>query len=223
MTRLVLIPSPFVGAVGWQATGAALPDAIAVDYGGVSGPDWYEGVARRVAGRADGRPWIAVLHSGAGGFAPALATASTDLAGFIFVDAVLPYPGRSNIETAPDDLAQRLRALATDGRLAPWNQWFGPDPLPRLIPDPEARAAFERDLPRTPFAFLEAVAPEGAAWERLPAGYLQLSKMYEAAAEKAERRGWIVRRARLHHLAMASHPTQVADLLSEIQAALAPA
>lgn len=223
MTRLVLVPSPFVGAVGWRATADALPDAIAVDYGGVSGPDWYEGVARRVAGQADGRPWIAVLHSGAGGFAPALATASTDLAGFIFVDAVLPYPGRSNIETAPDDLAQRLRALVTDGRLAPWNQWFGPDPLPRLIPDPEARAAFERDLPRTPFAFLEAVAPEGAAWERLPAGYLQLSKMYEATAERAERRGWIVRRARLHHLAMASHPTQVADLLSEIQAALAPA
>jgi hypothetical protein len=215
MTRLILVPSPFVGAVSWQAAADALPDALAVDYGGVSGPDWYEAVARRIGVQADGRPWIAVLHSGAGGFAPALASAAADLAGFIFVDAVLPYPGRSNIETAPQPLADRLRALATDGRLAPWNRWFDADPLPRLIPDPEMRAAFERDLPRVPFAFLEAVSPAGSEWERLPSAYLQLSKTYDATADKAEQRGWPVRRARLHHLAMASHPAVVADLLLE--------
>ena len=81
----------------------ALCDGVAVDYGRLSPPDWYEGVARSVAARCDGRPWIAVLHSGGGSLAPAIAAASADLAGFIFVDAVLPHPGKSWIETVPGD------------------------------------------------------------------------------------------------------------------------
>ena len=223
MARLVLAPSPFVGANSWGTTAAALPDAMVVDYGGVSGPDWYEGVAARIVAQADGRPWIAVMHSGAGGFAPAIAAGASDLVGLIFLDAVLPYPGRSCLQNAPMELADQLRRLTTDGRLAPWNQWFGADPTPRLIPDPEARAAFVRDLPSVPFAFLEAVSPASAAWERLPAAYVQLSKGYDAAALAAEARGWTVRRARLHHLAMASDPEQVAILLKDLPLARADA
>ena len=33
MTRLALIPSPFVGAVAWQTVADVLPNAIAADYG----------------------------------------------------------------------------------------------------------------------------------------------------------------------------------------------
>lgn len=216
MARLVLVPSPFVGVCSCRPLAAALPDAVAADYGGVSGPDWYQGVASRVGGQAAGRPWVAVLHSGAGGFAPALAAASPDLVGLIYVDAVLPYPGRSCLATAPSSLADQLRRLTVDGALAPWNAWFDADPTSRLIPDPEARAAFVADLPRTPFAFLEAIAPADTAWEGLPAAYVQLSKGYEATAAEAERRGWIVRRARLHHLAMISHPEEVANLMADL-------
>jgi len=218
VARLVLVPSPFVGPSSCAATAAALPGALAADYGVVSGPDWYAGPARRIAAQADGRPWLAVMHSGAGGFAPAIAAAAADLAGLIFVDAVMPYPGRSCLATAPDALAAQLRALTTDGLLAPWNQWFGDDPTPRLIPDDEARAVFLADLPRLPFAFLEAVAPPDAAWTRLPAAYLQLSKGYEATADAAAARGWPVRRLRLNHLAMASHPDAVAEQLVALSA-----
>lgn len=216
MTRLVLAPSPFVGAVSWQATADLLPDAVVGDYGGVSGPDWYEGVARRIAAHADDEPWIAVLHSGAGGFAPALAAASPTLAGFIFVDAVLPYPGRSCMANAPEALQDQLRRLTTDGWLAPWNRWFPKDPLPRLIPDTVAREAFLRDQPRVPAAFLEAISEPRSEWEQVPAAYVQLSRAYEATTDEAERRGWTVRRARLHHLAMASQPAAVAELLRDI-------
>jgi hypothetical protein len=190
-----------------------MPDAIAADYGGVSGPDWYDGVARRVASQVGDEPWIAVLHSGAGGFAPAMAAASPTLAGFIFVDAVLPYPGQSCLATAPADHVENLKRLTTDGRLAPWNQWFEPDPTPRLIPDVRHREAFIADLPRVPFAFLEAVAPAQSQWERLPCAYVQLSRIYQETADKAQQRGWPVRRARLHHLAMLSDPEAVAGLL----------
>lgn len=216
MARLVLIPSPFVGAASWAPTASVLPDALVAGYGGVSGPDWYEGVARRVCAQADGRPWIAVLHSGAGGFAPAIAAAASGLAGLIFADAVLPYPGRSNLATAPEAFADELRRLTADGLLAPWNTWFAPSFLEHLMPDPAARAAFEADIPRVPFAFLEAVSPDDAAWTRTPCAYLQLSRSYAGAADRAEAMGWPVRRARMHHLAMATAPREVAALLLEL-------
>lgn len=219
MTRLVLVPSPFVGAVSWQALAGTLPDAAVADYGGVSGPDWYEGAARRITAFAEGHPWIAVLHSGAGGFAPALAAASPDLMGFIHVDSVLPYPGQSCLATAPPAQVDQLKALTTGGRLAAWNTWFEDDPTLRWIPDPEARKTFVDDLPRTPFAFLEAISPV-SDWAALPAAYVQLSKGYEATAAKAEQRGWAVRRVRAHHLAMISDPAMVAALLTELTTAL---
>lgn len=213
MVRPVLIPSPFVGAVSWRPTADALPDALALDYGGACAPDWYEGVARRIVAQCDTRPWIAVFHSGAGGFAPALAAAAVSLAGLIFVDAVLPYPGRSMIAAVPASFAELLRRVTTNGYLAPWNTWFGPDPLPGLIPDAEARTAFVRDLPRVPFAFLEAASPDKSEWERLPAAYVQLSRGYDKESAEAERRGWTVVRAKLHHLAITSDPAKVAELL----------
>src|SRR6185437_135261 len=164
MTRLVLVPSPFVGAVAWRPTAAELPHAVVADYRPLEGPDWYETAAARVAAQAGEGPWIAVLHSGAGGFVPALADASASLTGFVFVDAVLPYPGRTCLENAPDWLAESMRRRREpDGRLAAWNRWFPQDPLPRLIPDAATRTAFEFDLPRVPFAFLEALSEPSTA------------------------------------------------------------
>jgi len=195
---------------------ASLPGAVAVDYGGLCGPDWHDGVGLRIAAQVDDAPWIAVLHSGAGGFAPSIAAASQRLAGLFFVDAVLPATGRSWLQTAPAALSARLARLATDGLLAPWNRWFEPDPTLRLLPDPASREAFVRDLPRVPFAFLEAVCPDHRQWARLPAAYLRLSEAYEAEATQAELRGWPVRRTRLHHLAMASDPDKVAAFLKDL-------
>jgi len=184
-----------------------------VDYGGVVAPDWYAGVAQRIVHQVDEEPWVAVLHSSAGGFAPALVASARRLSGLIFVDAVLPYPGASCLEIAPDAQIQDLRRLTTDGCLAPWNEWFEADPTLHWIPDPRVRAAFMADLPRVPFAFLEAPSPAGADWEQLPAAFVQLSKGFAANASRAEERGWPVRRARLNHLAMSSDPLAVADLL----------
>jgi hypothetical protein len=220
VARLALVPSPFTGAAAWRPTAEHLPDAVAVDYGGVSGPDGYDGVARRVAAAMGQSPWIAVLHSGAGGFAPALAEAGA--AGLIFVDAVRPHPGRSLREVDAAFVAW-LEARATDGRLPPWNEWFDADLLPRVLPDPAVRAAFIADLPRTPVAFLDAVPPATDSWERLPAAYLQLSRRYAAQADWAEARGWPADRADLHHLAMASHPAEVAALIASLACKVAPA
>jgi hypothetical protein len=220
VVRLALVPSPFTGAAAWRPIAERLPHAVAVDYGGVSGPGWYDGVAHRVAAAIGEGPWIAVLHSGAGGFAPALAEAGA--AGFILVDAVRPHPGRSLREVEPT-FVDYLEARASDGRLPPWNAWFDEDPLPRFLPDAAARAAFVADLPRTPLAFLDAVPPPSDAWERLPAAYLQLSRRYAAQADWAEARGWPVTRVDLHHLAMFSHPDEVSVALAALARQVAPA
>ncbi|MFI4975449.1 MAG: hypothetical protein ACHP84_12995 [Caulobacterales bacterium] len=45
--RLALIHSPFVGPASWAPVAQLLPNAVAVDYGGVSASDLYEGVAAR--------------------------------------------------------------------------------------------------------------------------------------------------------------------------------
>jgi hypothetical protein len=213
LARPVLIPSPFTGAGAWAALAPRLPRSLVVDLGALDEPDPYGDAAARIASAADGSAWIAVLHSGAGGFAPALAEASRDLAGFVFLDAVTPYPGRNWLDAAPPALAARLRGLVADGRLAPWNQWFGADPTEQLIPDRTIRAAFVAGLPRVPFAFLQARASGGDAWSRLPCAYVQLSGAYAAEADWAEGRGWTVRRASLHHLAMLSEPDSIAALI----------
>jgi hypothetical protein len=222
VTRLVLVASPFTGAGVWRAMASQLPGAIVADYRPLEGPDWYGTMAARVAVQAGEEPWIAVLHSGAGGFAPALAEAAPGLAGFVFADAVLPYPGKTCLGNAPEWLAQAMRRLnGPDGRLAPWNRWFPEDPLPSLVPDAAARAALQADLPRTPFAFLEALSQPSTAWARLPSAYLQLSKGYADTAAAAEAMGWPVARARLNHLAMVSHPAETAALVAALADRLA--
>jgi len=209
----VLIPSPFVGANSWRPLARIMPDTVVADYGAVSTGDDHGTVARRIVEPVDGAPWVAVLHSSAGSLAPALATIARRLSGLVFVDAVLPHPGRSILDIAPGAQVAQLRGLTTEGRLAPWNQWFPEDPTPRWIADAETRAEFLADLPRVPFAFLESMSPDDTGWEALPAAFVQLSKGYETNAARAEARGWPVRRARLNHLAMAGHPQAMAALL----------
>lgn len=213
MARLALVPSPFTGAAAWRPVAERVAGAVAVDYGDLPSDDPYGAVAARVADAMGEGAWIAVLHSGAGGFAPALAEAGA--AGLIFVDAVRPHPGRSLRDVEPDFVAW-LAAHASEGRLAPWNRWFDEDPLPRLLPDLAMRQAFVADLPRPPLAFLDAAPSATDAWERLPAAYLQLSGGYARQADWAESRGWFVKRLPLHHLAMATHPSEVAPAIAAL-------
>jgi hypothetical protein len=225
--RLALIHSPLVGPSARRPTAGALQDrglnALAVDYGGVSGPDWYGGATSRIAEALSGDdPLVLVAHSGAGGFIPGLVDAmGSRVAGFVLVDAVMPYPGRRWLDTAPPALVERVSELAEDGVLPPWDVWFGRKPIARLLSDPALSAEFSADLPRVPFAYLQAIAPDADAWRSRPAGYVQLSDGYAAEAAEAEALGWPVRREALHHLAMLTHPARVAAVLSEMTRELA--
>lgn len=213
--KLVLLHSPLVSAATWskvapllRARGhtVATPDLAPALR---AGPPYYPRLAEAVAARDA----ILVVHSGAGALVPAIA-ARTPPAGAIFVDALLPHPGKAWFETVPEALGARLRALAKDGWLPPWHRWWPDGALRPLFVDDAAHDAFVADLTDLPLDYFEESAP--AVPLAMPSAYLQLSEGYGAEAAAAERAGWPHERLALNHLAMLSQPGPVGAAIERL-------
>jgi len=215
MGDFVLVHSPLVGPSTWHAVAAELrsrghrvdtPSLAGVFDG--DGP-YYPKLRDAIRG-----PGTIVVHSGAGALVPATGVREQRA---VFVDALLPHPGRSWFDTAPAELVARLRDLATDGVLPPWHEWFPPGTVEDLLPDRSTRAAFIAELPRLPLAYFTEPAP-GAASHAGPqhAAYLRLSDAYDEEAAQAAERGWPVERLDSHHLAPLTDPVTVADVLERL-------
>jgi len=160
-------------------------------------------------------PAILALHSAAGELAPSIAAAlGAALAGVIFVDAILPHPGRSWLDTAPAALREQLTAGAQQGLLPAWDGWWPPGALEKLAPDADLRAALIAELEPLPLAYFEEVAPEITF--DAPCAYLQLSGAYEEEGRRAVRLGWPVVRLPATHLAPATQPRAVATALETL-------
>ena len=216
--RLLLVHSPLVGCGIWEPVARDLAGAgyavTVPDLAGTvaAGPPYHLRQAQVIADSAAGQPAILIGHSRAG---PLLATAGTMLGegvwGYVFVDARLPAPGRSWMETVQPDLAARLREMADpQGWLPPWPQWWGEEELAALLPDPAVRQHFAAGCPRLPIAMFEEIHPPAPGWPNAPGGYLQLSEAYEGEAARARELGWPVRQQLSHHLALLTEPGQVA-------------
>jgi hypothetical protein len=229
MARLILLHSPFVGPASWGGVAAELTARGHT----VSTPPWprlepirehfYRTLAQDMAARIDGADEAPVLvaHSGAGALLPALEAAmAAPPAGIVLVDAILPHPGKSWLETAPPQLALQLRNGVDMGLLPAWDQWWPPGALDRLVPDAAARAALLAELEGLPLDFLEEAAP--AMTLTGPAAYLQLSGAYDDEGEFAVRQGWPVVRLPLHHLAMLTHAEAVAGAIHGLVERLPP-
>jgi pimeloyl-ACP methyl ester carboxylesterase len=223
--RLLLVHSPLVGRGTWEPVADDLAgDGYAVtvpDLAGAiaAGPPYHLRQAQVIADSAAGQPAILIGHSRGG---PLLAAAGTTLGaaarGYVFVDARLPSPGRSWMETGSPDHAAQLREMTDpQGRLPPWWQWWGGDEaLTVLLPDPAVRRHFATGCPRLPMAMLEENYPPAPGWPNAPGGYLQLSEAYEDEATRARQLGWPVRRQLSHHLALLTEPGQVARELRKL-------
>ena len=80
-------------------------------------------------GAAD-QPAILIGHSGAGPLLAAAGARIGQVSGYVFVDAGLPIPGQSWMETVPPDLAAQVRDMAdaragcrpgrSGGAMRPW-------------------------------------------------------------------------------------------------------
>jgi hypothetical protein len=230
MTTLIFAHSPLTGPSAWRAVAEimqrtgftvrtpALTDALTHPM--LSGPPYYPKLAGAIAAAARGcdAPLL-VAHSGGGALLPSVVQAmNSPPIGAIFVDALLPHPGKSWMETAPA-LQDQLRAMARDALLPPWSGWFPEGAIRALFPDDAGYAAFVAELPRAPIAYLEERAPH-LTMGSTPCAYLQLSAGYAREAGDAERDGWRVQRLDLSHLSLITAPDVVAQAIGQLAAAL---
>lgn len=212
--RLILLHGPLVGPAVWRPVAAeaarrgieaivpVLPDLAAPFY-----PRLAQAVADQLPGEGQG---VLVAHSAAGGLATSVVAAAAGRVSLVvYVDAILPHPGRSWFETAGDGFAAMVRAKAADGLVPPWDQWFPAGAIAGLIEDPAARSAFEAELRPIPEAFLDEPAPELDLPDPVGWAYLRLSKVYEDEARLARHEARPTLRLDLHHLATITHPGEV--------------
>lgn len=178
-------------------------------------PPYYARLVRSATASVAGDSAILVVHSGAGSLVPAIA-ASCRISGAIFVDALMPHPGQSWLETVPPMLKSRLEKLSRDGRVPPWHRWWPDGAIRGLFTDEAFYARFVAELTDIPLAFLEERAPDGALPQDFAAAYLQLGPGNAAEASTAGRSGWPVQRLALHHLALLTHPKEVAGAIADL-------
>jgi hypothetical protein len=226
--QLVLVHSPFVGPSSWSGVAEELrrggrqvvvPSLV----GALPSPSpLYPALAGAVADAAVSGRVALVVHSGAGPLVPAVVDLMpSQVAAVVFVDATLPYSGRTWVDTVPPEMADRLTGMVgPDGLLPRWHEWFPPEALTELLPDERARAEFCADVPRVPLRYLQEVAPGSSAWQALPCGYVQLSAAYEEAAESARQAGWPVACVDGHHLSGVTEPAVVAAAVARMSEAL---
>jgi hypothetical protein len=230
--RFVLLHSPLLGPASLAPLAATLAERGDV----VQAPAWpklstigdgyYEALVQAMAANIDGagaEPVLLVAHSGAGALIPALAhRLRSPLAGVIFVDAGLPHPGRSWLDAGPPDAREALRGGAQMGQLPPWDDWWPPGALSKLVPDAAVLGPVIAELEPLPLAYFEEAAPpEELADVGAPCGYLQLSTGYADEARIAGRLGWQNISLPLNHLGPLSHPKAVAAVVQTLAAGLA--
>ncbi|MCI2419839.1 alpha/beta fold hydrolase [Saccharopolyspora sp. K220] len=231
---LLLVHSPLVGPLTWDLEATSLrhggqrvvvPSLAAV---ADDGPPYYRNfaaaAARALEVAGSNGPVVLVGHSGAGALLPAVAgVVGDDARGAVFVDAILPHPGSSWFDTAPEQLREQLAGMARAGRLPPWNEWFPSEVVDTLLPDAGLRERFIAELPKLPLACFEEPAPDVPDQPASRCAYVRLSEAYDGAAEEAERRGWRVHRENADHLAMLTEPDRIADAISHAVTAVTDA
>jgi pimeloyl-ACP methyl ester carboxylesterase len=224
---LVLVHSPLLGAFSWRDVASRLRTAghrvVTPDFSQalLEASPFYPKIARAIAKDVEEFPDDIVLigHSGAGALLPSIAAAvGPRVRGLLFVDAVLPHPGMSWLDTVPTDFATRVRELSSDGFLPPWHEWWPPHVIAHLLPDDFQRTAFIENLDRRPFAYFDEKTPDIEIPAAARCAYLQLSPGYETEAKRAQASGWPVDSCTLGHLAMV---TEAAKLVRRVQNSVA--
>jgi pimeloyl-ACP methyl ester carboxylesterase len=227
----VLVHSPLVGPTSWlpvaqelerRGRAAVVPSLLGVAE--APEPQWrHVPDAVRIATSHDHQRIVLIGHSGAGLLLPVIADAlAIEVTALVFVDSLLPPPAGRLLPGSPAFIDQ-LRAMATDGVLAPWSRWFGADAMRELVPDERLRADLEAEMPRLPLSYFEATVPLPDEWRnRRPCAYLLLSTTtYGQSAAEARAHGWpVIEIHGVQHLAIATNPIPVTEALLDLERSL---
>ena len=220
--RFVLLHSPLTGPSTWAPVAAELArrgidvTRLVIPPLGEMAPPLYAGVGEALAAqfRGQGGQTVLAVHSGAGALAPSVVAAAGDqVKAVLYVDSILPHPGRNWFDTASTALGDDLKAKVVGGLIPAWDQWFPPGAAASLLLDSGLRDAVLSELVPTPLVWFEEAAPEVGLPSGVGSGFLRLSKAYEREAEEALLLGWPTLRCDLHHLAMVTHPVEVAETM----------
>jgi len=220
---IVLIHSPLVGPTTWRWVADELTDAghdvlvpTLVDAA-------LTGSAQHcVTAAADQIDTVAgdtvlVGHSGAGPLLPLIAAAMQRPAGRIaFVDAGIP-PESGETALVPDEFAEHLCSIARDGLLPPWSDWFGPEAMNELVPDPNRRRAVGADMPQLPLRYFDTKLTMPLGWSTPGIGaYILLSEIYRPDALEARSRSWPVVEVPGNHLDVVNRPAEIAGAIASL-------
>lgn len=216
MTAILLVHSPFVGPGSLEPLAEVLRakghEAFCPDVRNAQ--VWSEFAAKAVAASNDAGfvPTLVVGHSGAGAAIPAIG-AALGAQGLIFLDAILPPENGTWAPVEP--FRTRLVNMAdADGMLPPWNTWWNPNMMRRLVPDEALRGRIEGEcVPVQLDLYLSgSVQPEGWSSPK-SCVYIRLSNAYTDETNEAEARGWSVTRLDGSHLDAATRPVETANLI----------
>ncbi|HEX2064965.1 MAG TPA: hypothetical protein VHE80_11155 [Acidimicrobiales bacterium] len=214
----VLVHSPLMGPVVWSWVAEELEErGNAVIVPSLATADlsqgWPGAVDSVVDGTRTAERAILVGHSGAGPLLPVIAARmASPPQRQVFVDASVP-PEHGDARLVPEEHLGSLRALAGEGLLPRWSDWFGPGVMEMLVPEVERRAAVLADLPEVPLAFFETPVPMPDGWSASGCTYVLLSELYRSDATTASSRGWPVVEMVGGHLDLVTRPSEVAEAL----------
>ena len=158
---------------------------------------------------------IVVGHSGAGALLPCVAARlAPSVRMTVWVDAGMP-PCEGSYRTGGDFLPT-LRALADNGMLPEWAQWWGDGVLEALVRNDQRRREIEQELPNVPLAFYEAAIKVPIGWCAGPGAYVLLSDAYRSDAATAASRGWPVVERLGAHLDIVNDEEAIAAILTNL-------
>ena len=173
--------------------------------------DWIDDAAD-----PDGTDVTLVAHSFAGYVAAGLlARDPARISTVIFLDAVLPQPGRSWFDVMGPDVEAYMTAIARDGAVP----WFTREQLDQLYPGhgiSDADLAWMRpNLAPQPIAtYAEPAIAEPLDPTRTRLVYIRCLRTAPPAAD-VDGSGWTVRTLDAGHWPMVTHPEDTARLIGE--------
>jgi pimeloyl-ACP methyl ester carboxylesterase len=217
---VVLVHSPLVGPFTWslvaqrlQAVGVDVLVPTLTDRGETPSPYWQQHAAslqQALTSIPQERSLVLVGHSGAGSLLPVLAQATRHpIKAYLFVDAGLPHPGKTQLEEMPEELR---RLLSAGERFPNWSD----EDLREELPEGQVRQQVLAQVQPRSLSFFEEVMPDVPGWPDAPGGYLLFTQGYRPDLQQAQRAGWPSRTLPAGHFHMLVDPVAVATTLVEL-------